>query len=509
MRLLRRNLFMTYAVYAASLASGLAITPIVVHALGTTAYGLWAFIGAVTVYLGLLDFGVGPSIIRFGAVQRGRRTPEETSELASVGLVLYGAIGLLSVAAGAGLAWLVPVILDLPDDLVWPARAATLLVVAGIAARFPLGLFGNLLVAQQRYDVVNLGNLLSIFLYTGLVVAIFRGDGGIVLLSSLALAATIFRLAFPLAWLRRELPSLRIGRELVTRARLRELIAFSWNNFLVHIASKIVFSTDVIIVGVLLGAQAAAFYAIPAKLFQLAFQVGVAGTNLLFPAFAELEGAGETGRQRAFLLTGLRGGMCVMLLFALPLVLVPDLFIRAWIGEGFGPSTWVMVLLGFTLLLHQPGQVLSQYLIARGQNEKLAHVVLAAAGANVALSIVLAETVGLWGVALSTLVTDVVAMAVLVPRLVLRSAGLAARELAWALLRPVLPAVPPALLLLVVVARLYDPDTLASLVPLGVAWVAVFAPAAWLIGLSGRERSGLLRELARFRRPADVTPEAA
>jgi len=497
---------MTYAVYAASLASGLAITPIVVHALGTTAYGLWAFIGAVTVYLGLLDFGVGPSIIRFGAVQRGRRAPEETSELASIGLVLYGAIGLLSVAAGVGLAWLVPVVLDLPDDLVWPARSATLLVVVGIAARFPLGLFGNLLVAQQRYDVVN---LLSVGLYAGLVVAIFQGDGGVVLLSALALAATVFRLAFPLAWLPRELPSLRIRRGHITRARLRELIAFSWHNFLVHIASKIVFSTDVIVVGVLLGAEAAAFYAIPAKLFQLAFQVGVAGTNLLFPAFAELEGAGETDRQRAFLLTGLRGGMCVMLAFALPLVLVPDLFIRAWIGQGFGPSTWVMVLLGFTLLLHQPGQVLSQYLIARGQNRKLARVVLAAAGANVVLSIILAETVGLWGVALSTLVTDLAAMAVLVPRLVLRAAGLSARELAWALLRPVLPAVPLALVLLVVVARLYDPDTLASLVPLGVAWVAAFAPLAWLLGLSGRERSGLLRELASFRRPADVTPEAA
>ena len=109
---------MTYAVYAASLASGLAITPIVVHALGTSAYGLWAFIGSVTVYLGLLDFGVGPSIIRFGAVQRGRQKPEETNELASVGLALYGAVGLVSVAAGIGLAWLVPAVIDLPNDLV-------------------------------------------------------------------------------------------------------------------------------------------------------------------------------------------------------------------------------------------------------------------------------------------------------------------------------------------------------------------------------------------------------
>ena len=55
---------------------------------------------------------------------------------------------------GVALAWLVPELITTPDDLVWPARIATLLLVLSIAARFPLGLFNNLLVAQQRFDVL-------------------------------------------------------------------------------------------------------------------------------------------------------------------------------------------------------------------------------------------------------------------------------------------------------------------------------------------------------------------
>ncbi len=66
---------------------------------------------------------------------------------------------MLTSSLGVGLAWLVPVLIEMPDELVWQARIATILVSAGLAARFPLGLFYNLLVGQQRLDVQNLREL--------------------------------------------------------------------------------------------------------------------------------------------------------------------------------------------------------------------------------------------------------------------------------------------------------------------------------------------------------------
>ena len=73
MRLFRRNVLGTYAVYAAAIVSGLLVTPITLHALGDEAFGIWAFIGSITIYLSVLDLGVGPSIIRFAAEARGRQ----------------------------------------------------------------------------------------------------------------------------------------------------------------------------------------------------------------------------------------------------------------------------------------------------------------------------------------------------------------------------------------------------------------------------------------------------
>src|SRR3954468_10522565 len=139
MRLLRRNVLGVYGVYAAAIVSGLVVTPVVIHAIGKRSFGVWTFIGAITIYLSLLDFGVGPSIVRFGAEARGRQASGDLDEIASTGLAMYAAIGALTLPVGLVLAWIVPWASHAPEDIVWDARVATLLVVLSLATRFPLG----------------------------------------------------------------------------------------------------------------------------------------------------------------------------------------------------------------------------------------------------------------------------------------------------------------------------------------------------------------------------------
>jgi len=503
MRLLRRNLVSTYVVYGATVLAALITTPVIVHALGKDAYGLWVFIGSITVFVQLLDLGVGPSVVRFGAHARGAQSPEEVSALASIGLVVYAFIGAVTVVIGLVLSVIVPYLIAIPNDLVQAARAATLLVVAGFAVRFPLGLFNNLLLGQQRYDIVNLGNLVGLVVYFALIVAILPSYGGIVLLAGITLAATVVRLALPLVWVRRELPFLRFRRAFVSRARVRELLAFSWHNFLIHIAAKVAYSSDVIVVGIVLGAKAAALYGVPSRIFGLVFSLGTGATDLLYPAFAELEGADERMRQRGLLLAGLRLGMALMLLLALPLVLIPDQLIYGWIGPGWGPSSAVLALLGVVLIFHQPAQLLSQYLVARGFQRRLSIMLLFVVAANLGLSIFLAREVGIWGVALATVVTEAAASVVLIPRLVHQSSGPSYRAIGAAALRPVVPSILAAIPVLVVFSRLLDPTTLLALVPVGVLWIAVFTVAVWFLGLEDADRVTLRDRLAvrRFRRP--------
>jgi O-antigen/teichoic acid export membrane protein len=494
-RLLRRNALGVYAVYAAAILSGLLVTPVVIHSIGKSAFGIWSFIGSVTIFLSILDFGVGPSIVRFAAEARGRRADHDLNAVASTGLAVYALIGLLTLPIGVALAFVVPLAIGAPQGLVWDARVATLLVVLSLAARFPLGLFNNLLVAQQRWDLQNLANFLSTALYAVLVVTLMPRYGGLVLLGVLTLATTLLRLLLPLLWLRRELPMLCLGRSYVTRARLRALAAFSSSNFLVHVAQKIVFSTDVIVVSIVLGAAASGEYSVPAKLFALVFGIGTAVTSLMFPAFAELEGAGARDRQKRLLLVGLRAGTALMLVLALPLLLIPDLLIHAWIGGGFHSSYAVMAILALVLLVHQPIYVLTQFLIARARQREVAVVSIVVTLTNLILSFVLAWTWGIAGVAVSTLVTDLAMLIWIVPRIAAPAAAATSSELLGALWRPVVPAVAAGVVVLVVVARVWDPQTLLALVPLGALWAVVASALIWRFGLASLERDQFRREL--------------
>jgi O-antigen/teichoic acid export membrane protein len=499
MRLLRRNAIGVYAVYAAAIVSGLLVTPIVIHSIGKSAFGVWSFIGSVTIYLSILDFGVGPSIVRFAAEARGRGAGRDLNEVASTGLAMYALIGAVTLPLGVALAFVIPAAVGAPHHLVWDARITTLLVVLALAARFPLGLFNNLLVAQQRWDLQNLANFVSTALYAALVAILMPRYGGLVLLGVLTLATTVLRLVLPLFWLKQELPALRVARSFVTRRRLRELAAFSSSNFLVHVAQKIVFSTDVVVVGIVLGSAASGIYSVPAKLFALVFGIGTAATSLMFPAFAELEGAGATERQRRLLLVGLRVGTALMLVLALPLLFIPDLLIKAWIGGGFHGSYAVMAILAGVLLVHQPIYVLTQFLIARARQRQVAIVSIVVTLANLALSFALAWTWGLPGVAVSTLVTDVAMLAWLLPRVAAPAATTSSVRLLRALWRPILPAAFAALAVLVLLARAWEPRTLLAFVPFGLVWAGVAGAAIWQFGLAASERDLFRREVWRGR----------
>ncbi|HEY7794087.1 MAG TPA: oligosaccharide flippase family protein [Gaiellaceae bacterium] len=507
MRFLRRNALGVYAVYAATIVSGLVVTPITLHALGDEGFGIWSFIGSLTIYLALLDFGLGPSVVRFTAEARGRRAPEDTNRLVSVALVLYAVIGVVTLAIGAVISWLSPLLIDAPDDLVWETRVAAFLLTLSLASRFPLGLFYNLLGGHQRFDVQNLGNFLGTIVYAVLVAVLLPRGGGLILLGVLTLAVTLFRLGLPLFWLRREFPDLHVRRAYVTRERVRELVGVSTSNFLVHVANKVVFSTDVIVVGIVLGPEAATLYALPAKLFQLGFGLCSVGTTLMFPAFAEHEGAGEAERQRRLLLVGIRGSMAAALLVALPLLLLPDYLIEAWVRrDSYGESSPVLVLLAIVLLIHQPIYLLTNFLIARARQNEIARVLIGGVLVNVVLSLVLVQAVGIWGVALATLISDLGVLLYVVPVLAAPAAGISVRAVARAALRPFLPAVLAAVPLLVLAARAVDPDTLLELVPFGAAWIVLCSAAIWRFGLDPDEREVLGRTLRGRRGPA-AAPE--
>lgn len=502
MRPAARNLLSNYAAYAASILAGLILTPVIIGAIGKEAFGAWAFILSLTTLLRLLDFGVTPTVIRFTALHRGRSDQTELDSLASTGLAVYLVAGLISVVAGLVLAWFLPDMIDLSPQLEGPAQVAVVLAALDLGTQAPLGLVGSLLKGAQRFDVLNTGAIISIVTYTVLVVLVLTEHPSIDVLATIALLATVVRLCFPVLFVRRELPGLRISPALVSFGGVRSLLGYSGFAFVGHAAGKVVYSADVIVIGTILGPEKVAFYAVATRLFGLASRMGQIGTDLLLPLQSELEGRAEHDRQRALVVSGIRSSMCVAVLLAFPLFVLPSWTLTAWLGSGFQASVVPLALLGLAVLFTQPNAVLSQYLFAGGRPAQLALAQGSLSILNLGLTVALLLTIGdIWVAAFATLVAEGIGAMVVLPLLARRRGmSLPALFSSWA--QPIAVGAVAAVPTLLVARYVTSTDSLLVLAAVGAAWAAVFGAIAWHLALTPSERS-LVRSLGqgRTRRP--------
>ena len=504
---LARNLGSNYILYAAAVVSGLVLTPVIIDAIGKEGYGVWLFIGSVTVVLRLLDFGITPTVVRFTAFHRGREDAGEIDALASTSLAVYLVLGLVSVTAGLVLAWFLPEMISLDPAQQRPAQVAAVIAVLTLGLQAPLGLFGSLLKGAQRFDVLNTGGVLSIAVYAALVIVVLTRHSTLPVLATIAFVASLILVGFPLFFIRRELPGLRISRAAVSRDSLKGLLGFSWFAFLGHLAGKVVFSADVIVIGVILGAKEVALYGVASRLFGFAAGVASTGTSLLLPLQSELEGRGEHDRQRTFVTAGVRASACVGVLLGFPLVVLPAWVLTAWLGPGFGASVAPLALLGAAATFTTTNAVLSQYLFARGRPALLALAQSGLAAANLGLTIgLLLATGDIWAAALATLVVEAISAVIVLP-LLSRRRGVSLRRLwaAWGM--PVLAGIVAALPTLVLARIVTDTSSLIVLACVGAAWTAAFAAIAWRLALTDGERA-MVRSLVRRRRSGPTAPPA-
>src|SRR5260370_29592777 len=199
-----RNVAANWGGFAFSILVTFFLSPFVVRHLGNGAYGVWTLIGSLTGYLGLLDMGVRGAVTRYVARFHAQANHQQANETASSAMMIFSSAGLLAILISVALGALALNRLHVPEDL--QAQARIVLLIAGVTVAISLvgGVFGGILVALQRFDLVNLIEIITSGLRALVIVFALRGGSGIAawaliqlgagLLSSLANAVLVVRL---------------------------------------------------------------------------------------------------------------------------------------------------------------------------------------------------------------------------------------------------------------------------------------------------------------------------
>src|SRR5262245_59121625 len=107
-----RNIFSNWTGFFVNVVIALLLSPLIVHSLGETVYGIWILIGSLTGYLGILDLGVRTSLVKYVSEYFAKKDFDALNETFNTSLVTFLLIGLVTVLLALALPIVLPSLLS-------------------------------------------------------------------------------------------------------------------------------------------------------------------------------------------------------------------------------------------------------------------------------------------------------------------------------------------------------------------------------------------------------------
>lgn len=422
------------------------LSPFVVHKLGADGFGVWSLVAGLLGYLGLLDIGIRQAVNKYVAHYHAVGEHDECTANVSVALTIFVVAASLAIILSVLLALSLPWLFNIPDDLLEDAQLIVALGGLTVAMSLIVGVYGGIISGVQRFDVQALLEILTALLRAGGTVAVLSFGYGLIGLSLVHVAASIINFLNYRFAARKLYPEVQPTIVSLVNERTRQLLSFSVSTFAIVVLSMVIFNSDNIVIAVLLPVEAIAYYAIAANLVSQAGTLTTAFSYLLTPRVSALSSQRRPEIPEQVITIG-KYAMLLILPVALSFLIRGETFLRLWMGpEIAAESTVVLTLLSFLLWLNSGRSIVISSLTGLGKHQKLIPAFVGEAFANITISVALAQSIGIVGVAIGTLVPGAVVSGVIIPRYLRQAVNISLRDYyLQTLIVPTVSAVPFAI----------------------------------------------------------------
>lgn len=398
-----RGLSLGYVNMGLALVVGLWLTPFLLSHIGRNDYGVWLIVAQLLMYLSLIDLGVVALLPRETAYAVGRAgSTGETGGVAEV-------VG----RTGRVVLWQTPV-LALVCALLWiwtpielaEHRGLFLLILVIYVARFPLRIFQEVLLGLQ--DLAFIGKLqLTFFIVSTLVtvVTVLAGWGLYAIVAGFAVVqfcpplSCWARLAsrFPDA-LPRRLPSIPV------RDVVRLVSQGGWISA-AQIAQLLVFSTDILVIGWILGPAAVVPYSCTGKLISVLSNQPHLIAEMARPALSELKAGNSLPALYRASSALTRTVLLLSGAIACGVLVVNEGFTVWWVGADLYGGFELTLLLVISMVLRHWNTTTVFAIFCFGYERRICLTTLADGLVNVCLSYVLVGQLGVIGAPIASTIS--------------------------------------------------------------------------------------------------------
>jgi O-antigen/teichoic acid export membrane protein len=401
-----RNSVYNLAAFVYPVLITLVLTPLILHFVGHTDYGIFALSSIFVSFLGLLDFGMSPSVTKFVSERVAVDETSAAGRIVSVSILFYGLVGILGAAASLLMAF---VVLPQPFNLAAADLSTARFVFAVAGADFFLTMLINPLLALpgslQRYDVTaRITILLTTVTAIASVVTLAAGYGieGLAVVST---AEPLLGLIVLMPVLRSLMPSLRLRPRWDPRL-LRSLFAFSGYTFIANVTGAFLLQFDKFALGAFQSVTAVTYYVVPGNVAQRLHAGTASLTGVLLPAASGMYARGDENAVRRLYVRATKFTLLFLLALTLPAIVFAREVLLYWLGESFAiHSFWALRLLVLTYFMLSLSAIPYFVALARGRPQLAGIFSGVTALLNVVLVLVLVPRYGVNGAAVAFLLS--------------------------------------------------------------------------------------------------------
>jgi len=420
------NVGMNWIATAINMIVPFFLTPFVVRHLGTVQYGIWILAVSTVSYLALLDLGLRSAVIRFVSKAQAEGNLAEGTKMISAALWFRVLIAVAVSALGILLAYATPHFFKIPPPLIHASRLTVLTCALGVAVTLVSGVFGGVLAAIHRFDLLSSVSMLQTTLRACGILLILRSGHGLIYLAYWEL--TVVTLTGVLTYLiaLKIFPASRAPIRRPDSSVLRAIWTYSFTTL------QIIINTDSLVVGAFLSVGMVTFYSIGSSLVSYASQVSSAVSTTFMPMASSLSATGRSEDLQRMLIRGTQAMLGLVFPIALALIFRGSTFISLWMGPQYGHvSEVVLRILTISLFFSMADSTAGAIMMALNKHKPVARWAVYEALLNLGLSILLVRSVGLYGVAWGTSISMTFTHLAFWPRYVKKILGVPVTDYIW------------------------------------------------------------------------------
>ncbi len=383
---------------------GFFLSPFILHRLGDAAFGIWVLIFSITGYYGIFDLGIRSSVVRYIAKLTAVEDKEGLAKFFNTILFTYTCIGLITALGTLILSRFVGPMFHIEPNFLPTARLLFLMVGLSVAIGFPLGIFAGMLEGLQRFYLLNFTNVAGLLLRAALTILALHKGYGLLTVGMITVFLPVLVAILRAILVARILP-IPVSWKYVSRDSFREMSNYSGVTFIIQVAYKLRFKTDVIVIGKFLNSAAITKFSIGSRLVDYAGEVVTSMSQIFVPMSSQSDAKGDLGQLRKLFVAGNRA--CALIIFPISaiLIILGQSVIEAWVGRRYVADSYpimLVLLIPMTLVLAQSASPRIVFGMAR--HRTLAWITSMEGIANLILSIVLVQRLGVIGDAIGTAV---------------------------------------------------------------------------------------------------------